>query len=199
MKNYYEILEVDSKASAEVIEKAYKTLVKKYHPDVHDEINQYRYENKMKEINEAYSILSDNFKRASYDEQLESTIISKDEYEKIVQENIELKRQIKNLIGTTTQENPNTKIYQSYNNAYNNAYKEAYGQDMKNRGYKIRYKHNFKYYVKLIGYILLTILIFFLIYQIPIVKKIFTKFYEENTVFRLIVDIFRDTFSARIF
>ena len=33
VKNYYEILEVDSKASPEVIEKAYKTLVKKYHPD----------------------------------------------------------------------------------------------------------------------------------------------------------------------
>ena len=39
MKNYYEILEVDSKASPEVIEKAYKTLVKKYHPDLQNGIN----------------------------------------------------------------------------------------------------------------------------------------------------------------
>ena len=53
MKNYYEILEVDSKASPEVIEKAYKTLVKKYHPDLQNAINKNEYEEKMKEINEA--------------------------------------------------------------------------------------------------------------------------------------------------
>ena len=35
MKNYYEILEVNKKASKEVIEKAYKVLVKKYHPDLY--------------------------------------------------------------------------------------------------------------------------------------------------------------------
>ena len=34
MKNYYEILEVDRKASKEVIEKAYKALAIKYHPDL---------------------------------------------------------------------------------------------------------------------------------------------------------------------
>ena len=39
MKNYYEILEVDRKASPEVIDKAYKTLAKKYHPDLQDENN----------------------------------------------------------------------------------------------------------------------------------------------------------------
>lgn len=36
-KNYYKILEVDSSASPEVIEKAYKTLAKKYHPDLQEE------------------------------------------------------------------------------------------------------------------------------------------------------------------
>ena len=33
MKNYYEILEVNRKASKEIIEKAYRVLAKKYHPD----------------------------------------------------------------------------------------------------------------------------------------------------------------------
>ena len=34
MKNYYEILEVDKKASEEIIEKAYRALAKRYHPDL---------------------------------------------------------------------------------------------------------------------------------------------------------------------
>ena len=34
MKNYYQILQVDEKASVEIIEKAYKVLVKRYHPDL---------------------------------------------------------------------------------------------------------------------------------------------------------------------
>ena len=33
-KNYYEILEVDKNASKEIIDKAYKTLAKRYHPDL---------------------------------------------------------------------------------------------------------------------------------------------------------------------
>ena len=65
MKNYYEILEVDRKASPEVIDKAYKTLAKKYHPDLQDENNKNIYAEKMKEINEAYNVLSDDYKKTS--------------------------------------------------------------------------------------------------------------------------------------
>ena len=36
MKNYYEILEINENASQEVIEKVYKVLVKKYHPDLQE-------------------------------------------------------------------------------------------------------------------------------------------------------------------
>ena len=39
VKNYYEILEVDKKASPEIIEKSYKVLAKKYHPDLQKEGN----------------------------------------------------------------------------------------------------------------------------------------------------------------
>ena len=58
MKNYYEILEVDKNASEEVIEKAYKTLAKKYHPDLQ---NNSDCQDKMRQINEAYEILSNDF------------------------------------------------------------------------------------------------------------------------------------------
>ena len=48
MKNYYEILEVDKNASQEVIEKAYKALAKKYHPDLQQSQMQQQYAEKMK-------------------------------------------------------------------------------------------------------------------------------------------------------
>jgi len=70
MKNYYELLEVSENASPEVIEKAYKALVKKYHPDLQPNEKKQEAENKIKIINEAYEILSDNEKKQKYDEQL---------------------------------------------------------------------------------------------------------------------------------
>ena len=72
MKNYYEILEVDKNASQEVIEKAYKTLAKKYHPDLQQGQQQQEYAEKMKIINEAYDVLSNMEKRQQYNEKLEN-------------------------------------------------------------------------------------------------------------------------------
>lgn len=73
MKNYYEILEVSENASKDVIEKVYKVLAKKYHPDLQQSAqDKIIAEEKMKEINEAYSILSDDEKRAKYNQKLEA-------------------------------------------------------------------------------------------------------------------------------
>ena len=70
MKNYYDILEVSPKASKEVIEKAYKVLIKKYHPDTHNPDTLGLYDKYIKEINEAYDVLSNNFLREQYDKEL---------------------------------------------------------------------------------------------------------------------------------
>lgn len=70
MKTLYEILEVSETASNEVIEKAYKVLAKKYHPDLQTPENKTTAENKMKEINEAYETLSNEQKRKEYDAEL---------------------------------------------------------------------------------------------------------------------------------
>jgi DnaJ-class molecular chaperone len=64
-KDYYEILDVHRNASKEVIEKAYITLAKKYHPDINSG-NTEEATNKMKEINEAYEILCNESKRNHY-------------------------------------------------------------------------------------------------------------------------------------
>ena len=71
MKDYYGILEVNEKASQEIIEKAYKTLVKKYHPDLYSSVQKKDAEIKLKDINEAYHILSDSFLRSQYDLELQ--------------------------------------------------------------------------------------------------------------------------------
>lgn len=64
-KDYYEILGVDKKASESEIKKAYRSLAKKYHPDLHPDDEDAA--NKFKEVSEAYEVLSDKEKREQYD------------------------------------------------------------------------------------------------------------------------------------
>lgn len=65
MKDYYEILNVSKDASLDEIKAAYRKLAKKYHPDLNP--NDKEAEQKFKEINEAYEVLSDPEKRRRYD------------------------------------------------------------------------------------------------------------------------------------
>lgn len=62
-KDYYKILEVDDKADANAIKQSYRRLARKYHPDVSGKAG----EDKFKEINEAYEVLSDPKRRQEYD------------------------------------------------------------------------------------------------------------------------------------
>lgn len=65
-RDYYQVLGVDKKASAVDIKKAYRKLARKYHPDLNP--GDKTAEAKFKEIQEAYSVLSDSKKRAQYDQ-----------------------------------------------------------------------------------------------------------------------------------
>jgi len=69
-KDYYKILGVERKATDDEIKKAYRKLAKVYHPD-HNPGNK-KAEDKFKEINEAYEVLSDSTKRGRYDQLGES-------------------------------------------------------------------------------------------------------------------------------
>ncbi|HEX4882438.1 MAG TPA: DnaJ C-terminal domain-containing protein [Porticoccaceae bacterium] len=64
-KDYYQILGVARDANADAIKKAFRKLARKYHPDVSREPDA---EARMKEVNEAYAVLSDTEKRAAYDQ-----------------------------------------------------------------------------------------------------------------------------------
>ena len=65
-KDYYQILGVERSASADDIRKAYRKLAMQYHPDRNPGNKQS--EDKFKEINEAYQVLSDKEKRARFDQ-----------------------------------------------------------------------------------------------------------------------------------
>lgn len=219
-KNYYEILEVSQNASSEVIEKAYKTLAKKYHPDLQpDETSKKESESKMKEINEAYEILSDEEKRKIYNLELEED--KRAQIERTQNDNST------NNSSSFTQANnhfANSAYYNAQNSTNNpsaeqerlrqeairqqqleyeiqmqearqKAYHDAYIQDLKNRGYKIRYKKTFKDYIKSGIALLLTIFVLFLIVQIPFVKEFFVNMYYENEALRALVDALMSLFN----
>ena len=168
----------------------------------------------MKIINQAYDVLSDSLKREKYNQELEyeqqkEQTISQEERDRIMQENYVLKQQINKMNNNFTNKNNRQLdegtiinmsriLEQQIRNAQERAYHDAYVEDMRSRGYKIKYKHDMKYYLKLLLIIVITIFVFFLIYQIPVVKKFFTNLYNENIIFQAIVNVFKNTFSKTL-
>src|SRR5690606_5772413 len=63
-RDYYEVLGVSRTADAQEIRRAYRRLAREYHPDVNKAEDA---EEKFKEVNEAYEVLSDEERRAAYD------------------------------------------------------------------------------------------------------------------------------------
>lgn len=129
MKNYYEILEVNEKASKEIINKVFKIHIKKWHPDLYQGDEKIQAENKTKELNEAYSVLSDETKRMHYDEELalqKSPNVENYELETLKEENEMLRRDIErkdmiinNLI------NPSSDTAKKMHYYYNDYYEES--------------------------------------------------------------------------
>lgn len=106
MKKYYEILEVNPKASIEVIEKAYKVLVKKYHPDSYEGEGKIYAEQRIRDINEAYKILSDEFLREQYDIELQKEM----QYNYLYKEDTNKKKTNRKLKHSNINNNENEEI-----------------------------------------------------------------------------------------
>ena len=67
--NLYDLLEVSSAASPEVIRAAYRALMEKYHPDKHPEHRHAWAEEISRQLNQAYAVLSNPQKRRRYDQE----------------------------------------------------------------------------------------------------------------------------------
>lgn len=202
-KNYYDILQINKNASPEIIEKAYKVLAKKYHPDLQQEENKKQAEEFLKEINEAYEVLSDREKKASYDASLleipprgsyDDTLL-KEQLQQERQYQEQLQREQELAYQEQLQREQDLAYQEQLQQARAKAYHDAYIQDLKNRGYKIRYKKSLKDYLRGFVSVLVVVLILFLLCQLPFVKVFFAKLYEENDLVHWMVDLFSSFFN----
>jgi DnaJ-class molecular chaperone len=73
--DYYQILGVAPDANLKTIKTAYRKMAQQYHPDRQTEQSS---EERMKQINEAYAVLSDSKKRAAYDRKRKQVIVTID-------------------------------------------------------------------------------------------------------------------------
>lgn len=112
--NYYELLNVKESASTSEIKKSYKALVKKYHPDVYKGDKAFA-EKKIKELNQAYEILSDSAAKSEYDRVLNSV---REETSKIFSTS--------NYTDTSSVQAEKEDLEKRYNEMYNYDYYKKY-------------------------------------------------------------------------
>lgn len=175
MDNYYEVLEISPNASREIIDKAYKILAKRYHPDVHPEEKKAWAEEKFKKVNEAYDILSDSEKKEIYDTELSAQNLTyQNKYEKLYRENLYLKKQLQyfkqiqnnynsiNYINNNVSDN-----YYNYENNHNIASFSNYEKQEK----KFEPKISSKDIIALFLTILFIFLVFCILFAIPVTRN----------------------------
>ena len=218
MITYYEILEVSRTASKEVITKAYKVLVRKYHPDLEqDETKKEEMKQKMVKINEAYEILSKEEKRKKYDEKI-SMLEESERLEEERKRSFQNKKQTqsenqnynRNININEVVDNSDSVINISENqkkiilqeqllkaeeeiqihkqNIVNQMYEDYYST-LRRMGYKVVFKRPLK--ERIVTYLVFAVVLIMLvlIYNIPFVRmSIFSKVY--GTVFEIPIKIF---------
>ena len=206
MENYYEILEVSPNASPEIIEKAYKVLAKKYHPDANEEDKKQWAEEQFKKINKAYEILSNEDTKKEYDMQYKNQEENKmQDYNKLLNEIEILKTRLayyenKENIWNKQEESKDT--YSAMQNEESNENENYYQYENTNEQYSQEnsYNNNVKKenFITRIGKniiaIILTIIVISavaaLLWVIPQTREYLQQIYNQNPVIKQIVDIF---------
>ncbi len=209
----YEILEVSENASAEVIEKAYKVLVKKYHPDLQVEEEKKSAEKKMKQINEAYEILGDETKRKEYDLNLkQERETQKNNYEQNVN-STQNNQDMHNNSSSNNYETHNGNEQENYNyenerikyekrlrqeeyerrkqmeENLNREYENAYYNYLRSLGYKIKHRWTKENVKDFIIVIIIMAVIITALWFIPPTHEWMVNFYNQNPILKTLVDI----------
>lgn len=219
----YEILEVSEKASDEVIEKAYKTLAKKYHPDLQqtpeDKKNA---EQKMQKINEAYETLKDENKRIEYDRKLQIEKDKETEYYHYNNMQQNIKQQSVN--NYNEEKTPKTNYYQNIDNYKSPAewqqilsnlspkereklmkkiqrdareeYTKVAEDYYRQQGYVVRHKTTPREYLERFLTIVIIVCIFALLWIIPPSRNWMIGIYNDNEVIKLLIDLIIGIFKG---
>ncbi len=187
MKDYYSILEINESASTETVEKVHKLLIKKYHPDLQQEQDKAKAEEKMKEINEAYEVLTNPEKKKMYDAQLK-------EYR--MQEIIKEMKKNGELNTEYNDNNVQVNQVETYNPDINGQtvsdeeirrqaqvyYDEVYRQYLYRNGYIKDYKAIFKDYLARIITLIIIIGMIYLLFKIPYTRNIIRDLINSNEI-----------------
>lgn len=211
MKTLYELLEVSENASKEIIEKAYKVLAKKYHPDLQEEGDKQEAEKKMKQINEAYEVLSDEEKRKEYDLKLAQER-SKEEVQKQSQSEYnqnqyrqpyqthtkpmseqEYREALKRQYQERREEQERQRQMQEQ---YEQRYQQAYEGYLRSLGYKIKYKWTWKRFRDLMITIFIIIVICAILWFFPPTNKLIMDFYNSNSIIQAVIETIGNVFKG---
>lgn len=221
-KTYYDILEVSRYATDEVINRAHKVLVKRYHPDVQkDSESRKKAAEEMVKVNEAYEILSDKDKKAKYDKKLEL-----EEQRKNMQNasntygvyNTNNRRPNKNN-ASNTRKNGQQHVNQSMVNIQNSQTQEEierqrrliemqgdairenmrqqYYNQLRSMGYTIKEPFSWKKAKRIVILIVALIVINFLIFNIPFLSNLMSELEFSNPILAIFIRILRGIFLIR--
>ena len=211
MKTLYELLEVSENASKEIIEKAYKVLAKKYHPDLQAEGDKQEAEKKMKQINEAYEVLSDETKRKEYNLKLieerrqqeakkqpqpndsqnqceqkyqtQTKPMSEREYREALKRQYEERRQ-------------EQEMQRQMQEQYEQRYQQAYEGYLRSLGYKIKYKWTWKRFRDLVITLLIIAAICTALWFFPPTNKLIMDFYHSSPIIQAIIKTIGNIFKG---
>lgn len=211
MKTLYEVLEVSENASKEIIEKAYKVLAKKYHPDLQTEGDKQEAEKKMKQINEAYEVLSDDTKRKDYDLKLteerkqeevqkqQEGSYNQNQYTQQYQEQTkpmseqEYREALKRQYQERREEQERQRQVQEQ---YEQRYQQAYEGYLRSLGYKIKYKWTWKRFRDLVITLFIIAVICTALWFFPPTHKLIMDFYHSNSIVQAVIDTIGNIFKG---
>ncbi len=195
--NLYEILEVNENASQETINKIYKIQAKRYHPDLQKtQAEKKKAEEKMKQINDAYSILSNEQKRKEYDEDLKQARLKKEQESKAqiineMRQNYEIEQQRYTAKNTNNENNSNVPNSQINNNNKKQIYtKKDYIKDYNRRLKQFKWQLFIKRLKENLITIFIMAVIITFIWFFPPTHRYIMKIYEENTALQFFMQIF---------
>lgn len=222
-KTYYDILEVSRYATDEVISRAHKVLVKRYHPDLQQDAEaRKKAAEEMVKVNEAYSILSDKDKKAKYDKKLEleeqrrnmqnassnnsinrNTRSNNSNASRNVSANIN--QGMVNMQNMQNFQNPQTaeeierqrRLIEMQGNAIRENMRQQYYNQLRSMGYTIKEPFSWKKAKRTALLIIVIVIINFIIFNIPFLANMMSELEFANPILAIFIRILRGIFLIR--